>query len=263
MRLGMSWNAAGWILLWLLALPAETQPLASHAGVLLLTEEWPPYNYVEQGRLSGASVRIVQALLRELGRSDPIRVYPSQRAKLLLESQPRSMMFSMFRTPQREAQYKWIGPIGRDAIYFYQRKGSPLQVRTLQDAKTVSVIACRQAGLVFNLLTAAGFTNLDATAYTGRQVYSKLLRGRAELAISDSPLGVQYLLQQMGLPEDVLQQTQVKVVESDLYIAASLDFPDSEIALWQQALDRLRARGEIERLSRVGAGLTQSVVIGH
>lgn len=225
-------------------------PLASNAAMTLITEEWPPYNYVERGRLTGVSVKIVQALQQELGRRDPIQVYPSQRAKLILESRSRTMMFSMFRTPQRETLYKWIGPIGRDAIYFYQRGGSPLQIRTLQDAKAVSVIASRQAGLVFNILTADGFTNLDSSAYSSKQVYGKLLRGRAELAISDSPLGVRYLLKQMGLPADALQQTPVKVVESDLYIAASLDFPDTEIALWQQALDRLKARGELERLTR-------------
>ena len=113
------------------------------------------------------------------------------------------------------------------------------------------MIASRQAGLVFNTLTALGFTNLDASAYNSKQVYGKLLRGRAELAISDSPQGVQYLLQQMGLPADALQQTPVKVVESDLYIAASLDFSDGEIALWQQALNRLKASGEFERLYRM------------
>ena len=164
-------------------------PLAREAAITLITEEWPPYNYVERGRLTGVSVTIVQALQRELGRHDPIQVYPSQRAKLILESRSRTMMFSMFRTPQRETRYKWIGPIGRDAIYFYQRRGSPLRIRTLQDAKAVPVIASRQAGLVFNTLIALGFTNLDATAYSSKQVYGKLLRGRADLAISDSPLG--------------------------------------------------------------------------
>lgn len=230
--------------------PALALPLASDAVITLITEEWPPYNYVEQGRLTGVSVKIVQALQRELGRHDPIQVYPSMRASKILQTQPRTMMFSMFRTAQRETRYKWIGPIGRDAIYFYQRGGSPLLIRTLRDAKEVPVIASRQAGLVFNTLTALGFTNLDATAYNSKQVYGKLLRGRAELAISDSPLGVRYLLTQMGVPVEALQQTPVKVVESDLYIAASLDFPDVEIAQWQQALDRLKARGELERLTR-------------
>lgn len=245
-----------WLGVWLglglagLPSPALALPLARDAAITLITEEWPPYNYVEQGRLSGVSVKIVQALQRELGRRDPILVYPSQRAKLILESRSRTMMFSMFRTAQRETRYKWIGPIGRDAIYFYQRSGSPLQIRTLQDAKEVPVIASRQAGLVFNTLMAHGFTNLDASAYSSKQVYGKLLRGRAALAISDSPLGVRHLLGEMELPIDALQQTSVKLLESDLYIAASLDFPDLEIARWQQALDRLKAQGELERLSR-------------
>jgi polar amino acid transport system substrate-binding protein len=246
------WWLGIWLGLGLVGMPGlgMALPLASESAVNFISEEWPPYNYIEQGRLTGVSVKIVQALQQELGRSDPIQVYPSQRAKLILESRSRTMMFSMFRTPQRETRYKWIGPIGRDAIYFYQRGGSPLQIRTLQDAKAVAVIASRQAGLVFNILIADGFTNLDSSAYSSKQVYGKLLRGRAELAISDSPLGVRYLLKQMGLPADALQQTPVKVVESDLYIAASLDFPDTEIAQWQQALDRLKARGELDRLSR-------------
>ena len=41
-------------------------PLASNAAVTLITEEWPPYNYVERGRLTGVSVKIVQALQQEL-----------------------------------------------------------------------------------------------------------------------------------------------------------------------------------------------------
>lgn len=245
-RGGMLWC----LLLGFLTAPGVSSalPLASHASINLLTEEWPPYNYTERGELTGVSVQIVQRLLAELGRNDTIRLYPSERAKKLMDTLPRSMLFSMFRTPARESQYKWIGPIGHDVIYFYQRQDSPLRITTLDDAKAVAVIACRQAGLVFNTLTAAGFTNLDATAYNSKQVYSKLLRGRADLAISDSPLGVQYQLKQLGLPPDALQQTAVKVVESDLYIAASLDFPDEEIALWQQALERLNGRGMGERI---------------
>ena len=178
--MGFSWR---WLAVWLVLMGpgwCGAQPLARNASITLITEEWPPYNYVEKGHLSGVSVRIVRALQQELGRSDPIRLYPSMRASKMLQTQTRTMMFSMFRTPQREASYKWIGPIGRDAIYFYQRRGSPLQIRTLKDAKDVPVIASRQAGLVFNTLTSLGFTNLDASAYNSKQVYGKLLRGRAE-----------------------------------------------------------------------------------
>jgi len=239
-----------WMLCWIgLLVPAwgAAQP-ADPAPINLVTEEWPPYNYEAEGALTGVSVKLVQALQAQLGRADPIRLYPSMRAAKILQTQPRTMMFSMFRTPARERQYKWIGPIGRDAIYFYQRPGSQPPIRSLEEAKAVPLIACRQAGLAYNTLVAAGFGNLDATAYNSRQVYGKLLLGRADLAISDSPLGVRYLLRQLGLPENALQQTQVRLVASDLYIAASLDFSDAEIARWQAALDELKRQGGLDKL---------------
>lgn len=246
------WYIRGWLAgcLGLVSLSAATISPEFDAPVNLNTEVWPPYNYVEHDVLTGVSVNIVKALLHELGRRDPINVYPSMRAKLMTDTHPRSMMFSMFRTPEREKRYKWIGPIGRDSIYFYQRKDSPLSIRTLEDAKAVPVVASRQAGLVFNKLIAAGFTNLDASANSSKAVYSKLLLGRADLAISDSPAGVRYLLNQLGIAQGELVQTPVKIVESDLYIATSLDFSDAEIAYWQQALDRLKARGVVEQIYR-------------
>ncbi|GAA4502315.1 ABC transporter substrate-binding protein [Pseudaeromonas paramecii] len=239
-----------WVWLWL-AVVSGGRALgawAADAPIQFITEEWPPYNYQEDGRLNGVSVRLVQALQAELGRHEPIRLYPSMRAKRILESQPRTLMFSMFRTAERESKYKWIGPIGRDAIYFYQRPDSPLQIHSLDDAKAVPVVACRQAGLVYDTLVAAGFSNLEASAYNSKQVYGKLLLGRADLAISDSPQGVRYLLRQLNLPADALQQTPVQLLASDLYIAASPDFPDEEIARWQAALERIKAQGVLERL---------------
>lgn len=227
--------------LWL-NLYAQSQS-GSREPITIITEEWPPYNYEEEGQIKGISFKIVAALLKELGRDDLIRLYPSARTKKILDTSRRTMMFSMFRTSERESQYKWIGPIGSDAIYFYKRKSNPLRIHSLDDAKAVHLIASRQTGLVYNILIKNGFTNLDSSAYTSKQVYSKLIRGRADLAISDSPHGVSYWLEKMELPQDTLIQTEVKVVESPLYIACSLDFTAAEIKRWQQALDKIKANG--------------------
>lgn len=221
-----------------------------HTPLTIITEEWPPYNYSEEGELKGVSVEIMKAVLKELGRSDPIQVYPSQRAKKMLDTLPNTIFFSLFRTKEREPRYKWIGPIGFDAIYFYQRKGDPRQINSMADASKVPLIACRQAGLVYDTLQKAGFKNLDAKAHSSNQIYWKLLKGRSDLAISDSPLGVKYFLKKQGLAPDSLRQTSVMVARSDLYIVGSLDIPDAEITRWQQTLLRLRDNGTIEKIYR-------------
>jgi len=153
------------------------------------------------------------------------------------------MMITMLRTPEREGKYKWIGPLGDGAIYFYKKKGNPLVITTLEDAKKVKVIGCRSAGLVPTMLRTAGFTNLDDTSTDSMSIYKKLLADRCDLGISDAPLGVKYLLKKMNLPTDSLVQTTVKVVESALFIACSKDISDQEIALWQKALDEIKASG--------------------
>ncbi len=92
-------------------------------------------------------------------------------------------------------------------------------------------------------LKAAGFTNLDPTSTDGESVYRKLLLDRCDLAISDTPLGVRYLLKKMNQPGNALVQTPVKLVGAPLYIACSADISDVEIARWQKALDGMKTSG--------------------
>jgi len=240
-------DAAPWLrLVCLCAGPLFAQP----KPVALVTEEWAPYNYTGVGKLEGYSVEIVQALEKELHLDCPIRMLPGMRAKLVLESQPRTMMITMLRTPERETLYKWIGPLGDGAIYFYKRKGNPLVVTSLEEARKAPLVACRNGGLVRNRLREDGFSNLDTTATDGPSIYRKLLLGRCDLAVSDAPLGVRHLLREWKLPPDTLVQTSVKIVESPLYIACSRDIPDTEIAAWQAALENLRTAGTLDALWR-------------
>lgn len=214
---------------------------AGNERLSILTEEWAPYNYFEGGSLKGFSVDIVRTIAKELKVDIDMQLIPSMRAKSMLQRNPRTMFITMLKTDEREALYKWIGPLVDSSIFFYKRKGSPLVISTLEDAKKVNSICSRQGGLVFDRLKAAGFTNLNSVSPNATSIYKMLIHGRCDLAISDSPLGVIYLLKKMNLPPDSVTRTPVRVVESPAYIACSKDIPDAEIARWQKALDRLKA----------------------
>lgn len=221
--------------------------LRSQTVATLATEEWPPYNYTEAGELKGFSAELVLAIAKDLDVPLRIEILPGSRARELLEKGPGVIFISMFRTPERERLYKWIGPIDLASFYFYRRKGDPLVVSSLDDARRAPSVACRNTGLVYSFLLASGFRNLDPSSNPSG-IYLKVLDGRCSLAIGETPLGVSYILRQLGFPSDALVQTPLHILEANLYIACSLDVPDAEVARWQAGLDRLKASGEFARI---------------
>ena len=60
----------------------------------VITEDWAPYNYEENGELKGFSIEIVQAIMDELGEEYPISIYPGVRGDRMLETLPNVMYFS-------------------------------------------------------------------------------------------------------------------------------------------------------------------------
>lgn len=213
-------------------------PAFSSEPIRVITEIWPPYNYVENKQLRGYSTEIVKRVMKELNIDAKIEVYPSMRSTQVLKDSKRALFFSYIKTPEREHKYKWIGPFGKQSIHFYKRKGSTLIIKSLEDAKKVKSICCRNGGLVFDLLKKEGFNNLD-TSTNAKSIYQKTVVGRCDLAVSETDLGYLYWMKEMDLSADLLEKTPLKISETPLYIIATKDFSDEEIALWQNALDKV------------------------
>lgn len=224
-------------------------PCASEEKKLtIITEDWPPYNYNEHGAAKGFSVEIAKYIMKELKVNYSIRVLPSARIVNYIDNNPRTMFFTMIRTPERESQYKWIGPLDEGGIYFYKKKGNPLKIKTLDDAKNVRSVCCRHIGLVYRILVNSGFTNLDISSNPAG-VYLKVVHDRCDLGIGgETSIGVKYWLKHEKLPVDALEKLPLKVVDMSLYIVCSKDVPSAEVVLWQKALDKMKITGDYNRL---------------
>lgn len=215
----------------------------------IITEEWPPYNYSDNGEIKGFAYEIVKYILNDLKIESRVEIMSPKRADYILENSSRVVYFSLFRTREREEKYKWIGTISEEEIYFYKKKGSPVSINNLDDARRVKRISTRKEGLVYSFLRNNGFMNLDTTRIN-ESIYLKVILDRNELAIGESSIGVSYLLKKMNQPPDILEKTQVCIFKLDLYIATSRDIPDSEIQNWQNSLDKMKKSGEYERIRK-------------
>ncbi len=215
----------------------------------VVTEEWAPYNYSENGQLTGMTTEIVRAIMKVTGHEFTIVLAPSMRASHILKMRPRTIMYSMFRTPEREHLYKWVGPILEESIHPYQL-ATATPVTSLEQLLHAPQITTRHAGLLPDMLQSLGFKNLDKSATESVQLYRMLLNGRTGIIIGDTAAGVAYQSRQLNIASGTLRQVPLELYRSSLYIAFSRDCEDELVASWASALETLRQSGELERIQQ-------------
>ncbi|SHL21706.1 substrate-binding periplasmic protein [Phytopseudomonas punonensis] len=216
----------------------------------VVTEEWAPYNYLENNRLTGMATEVVRAIMALTGDDFEIVVLPSMRTTHVLMTRPKTIMYSMFRTAEREALYKWVGPIAEESIYPYQLADTSTPVNSLEQLLHAPQVTTRHAGLVPQMLQSLGFSNLQKSATGSPQLYRMLLAGRTDIIIGDTDAGVVYYSNQLGIAHGTLRRVPIALYRSSLYIAFSQDSDDERVAAWADALEQLRRSGELRRIQQ-------------
>ena len=213
----------------------------------VITEESPPFNFTRKGKITGSSTEVVREILRRLGRPDNIRVLPWARSYNMLQNRPNVALFSTTRTPEREDQFYWIGPLFTVHFGFYAKKGSGLQLNSLEDAKKVGSIATYKDDVKEQLLKSMGFTNLDSSKSPASNL-KKLMSDRVDLWLFDN----------LGMP-DVARQQNVDPSELELilpfrsyqsYVAISRQTPANVVSQWQSVLQAMVQDGSFFGISR-------------
>lgn len=214
----------------------------------VVTEEWAPYNYQENNQLTGMATEIVRGIMALTGDDFKVMLLPSMRSTHALKSRPKTIMYSLFRTAERESLYKWVGPIVEESIHPYQLANAQPPVNSLEQLMHAPRITTRHAGLIPEMLQSRGFNNLEKSATESRQLYRMLLAGRTDIIIGDTDAGVTYYSRQLNIPPGTLRQIPIELYRSSLYIAFSRDCDDELVDAWARALEQLRHSGELKRI---------------
>jgi len=98
----------------------------------------PSISRSKEGKITGQSSEIVQEILSRLNLKIDIQLIPWNDGYGLALSEPDVILYSTFRTAEREELFQWVGPIGADEFLFYALEGSDITIRSLEDAKTVT-----------------------------------------------------------------------------------------------------------------------------
>ena len=241
----------------LLLAPCAQAGEDNNTEIKLMTEILAPYQYMDGDKLVGSSVEIVERIQQRLKLHQPLKVYPWSRGIKILEKKPNTALFSMMRTPEREHRFKWVGPLQQARLVFFKKRGMPYTIRSLDDARQLHAIGVTREAVEHQLLRSHGFTNLVIDS-TGSYVNNlqKLIHKEIDLwAVPRGP-GI-YSAHLNGVADQIEPIDNVVIHTSAMYIAFSKKTDDRIIRRWQQALDALKASGEIAAIQRKYAQLLQ------
>lgn len=216
----------------------------------VVTEDFPPYQFERDGKLGGMAVDVARELLKEAGLNAEIKLYPWARAYQLAQGEPNVLIFSIARTPQREALFKWIGTITPYRVYLWRLAERPeLQVHNLDEAKRFMVGGVYQDVKPEHLKT-QGFregTNLELAPSDDINI-RKLFARRIDLLPFDEINFIYKLSLLSHKPSEVTRVLLLDGISNDLYIAASLGTPDETVQRLRDALATLKRSGRYEQI---------------
>lgn len=213
--------------------------------LVIYTEELPPLNYLQDGKLTGLSVEVVKEIQKRIGDSTPIQLVPWARGYEAALEQTNTVLFSTTRTEEREKLFKWVGPLTQWSYVFYKKRGSPITLKTLKDARQVGTIATYQDDAREQFLQQKGFTNLESSPKLISCV-RKLMGGRVDLWL-DSNLTAHRVIKNAGYnPADLEPVLMVKT--NQLYIAFSRSTADMVVQQWQSTLNKMVQDGSYQKI---------------
>ena len=222
----------------------------SNPSIVLLTENFPPYNMAKNGKnfaqndnIEGIAVDILRETFKraDISYSMTLR-FPWERIYHLALENPGYGVFVTARVPEREKLFKWVGPIGPDDWVLLARGDSPITLTSLEQARQYRVGAYKGDAIALSL-EKQGLA--PVIVLRDQDNARKLQAGQIDLWATGAPAG-QFLARQVGIS---WFKTVLRFHQAELYLALNKDVPDELVSKLQKALDQLRAEGVLQKIS--------------
>lgn len=119
----------------LLAMMCAAARAQSTPRLYITTEASAPYSMRDGERVIGIGTDMVRDIMARSGIAYSIELLPWKRAYTAALERRDACVFSTTRTPERESQFKWIGPIGEAEWVLMGRADRHLKLNNLEEAR--------------------------------------------------------------------------------------------------------------------------------
>lgn len=216
----------------------------------LMSEEFPPYNFTENGEIKGTSIDLMDLILQRLHskqNKNNIHILPWARAYNYLLKRENTVLFAMTRTQKREKFFKWVGPISTARNVLIARKARLIRISSTEDIKRYTVGAVRNDAGAQLLVTEAGIPEKSIHLVSSViQSIKMLSQDRIDLFAFDENVTAWLIKKNRLNPKEY--ETVFILQEGFHYFAFHQNTPDRMIKSFQKTLDEIKAQGDYDKI---------------
>jgi len=220
--------------------------------ISFMTENYPPFNFVENNKLQGVSVDLMVEILKALKSTqtrNSIDLVPWARGYMNVLSKKNACLFTMTRTKERENKFKWVGPITSTVFSLIAKVDRHITINSLEEIKPFHVgVIKNDWGERFLVNSGVDVNKLDSLAGT-----NVILRSLQKLDLKRIDLFAYSLnAVRWELKKNKVSQLDYESVytlqKSDVYYAFNKDTSDELVQKFQLALDTLKKHGGHQKI---------------
>lgn len=212
----------------------------THLGDLIyLTEQAPPFNFQDNGTITGISVDLLEKVLRRMGsnlnRSDIKLQTWSESYDAALRDKNAVLFITAF-LPERAPKFKWAGPMFSIKTSIYAMKDRNVRLNLAGSSRDLNKykIAVVRDEYAQQLLINAGAKNLIEVESADSII--KMMKNGSVDAWGCSDLVGTWLMEKAGINSDDIEAV-YDLGDVKLFYAFNKDAPDSLVQEFQRALN--------------------------
>jgi polar amino acid transport system substrate-binding protein len=231
-----------------LSLIGLTLVASSARALTLVTEENPPFNYTEQGKVVGMSTEIVVEIGKRSGTPLQIQSMPWEKAYIAAQRDKDTCIYSTARLDNRERLFSWIGPIATNQWVLIGKGDFAGSVKVVEDARKYRVgVVAKDAKVEF--LMSKGVTDLREVSEDGlnppRLVLNRDDPNRIDLWAT-SAYGARRTAERAKVKDIKLV---LNLTKTPLYLACGRNASPQTVRALQQAFEKADKDGTLKRIA--------------
>ncbi|MGY2574085.1 substrate-binding periplasmic protein [Vibrio sp. C8] len=236
-----------------LVLAANTAIVEAHPleSLVYYTEDYPPFNFRENGVIKGISVDLLHEMTSLSGAEvleSNIILLPWSRSYRSALIKKNSGLFSTTKTSHREDLFQWVGPIATAKVTVMARKGSNIVINSPLDMAKYRIGVMRDdvgEQMLFSL--GVPRESMQETTHISRLI-ELLYKNRIDLLVYDER-SASWLIEKAGYGVDSFESV-FTLDQSEIYYAFNKGVDKALIRELQKNLDKIKDTVDSQGVTR-------------